>query len=386
MADGNGPLAGLKVIELAGAAPAPFGAMLLADLGADVVRVDRAVPGPDGATAAVTVMADDILGRGRRTIAVDMKSPAAIKLLLGMVERADVLIEGYRPGVMERLGLGPEPCLEHNERLVYARMTGWGQDGPMALAAGHDINYIAVAGVLGLTGTSEKPIPPANLVGDFGGGGLLLAFGILAALFERERSGRGQVVDAAMVDGAALLSTFLHGLVRSGDWTEERGANLLDGGCPYYDTYETSDGGWICVGSVEPKFYGELLDRLGLDLDRAHQNDTASWPAVRKIFEETFRARTRAEWVELLGTTDACFAPVLSMSEAPDHPHNVARRTFVEIDGVRQPAPAPRFSRTPAAVPNPPGRRRVDGTAPLADWGVATDLIQGAVGAGALAT
>lgn len=380
----TGPLAGLRVIELAGAAPAPFGAMLLADLGADVVRVDRAVPGSDGPTPAVTVMADDILGRGRRTIAVDMKSPAAIKLLLGMVEKADVLIEGYRPGVMERLGLGPDVCLERNPALVYARMTGWGQEGPMAQAAGHDINYIALAGVLAVTGTTDKPMPPANLLGDFGGGGMLLALGVLAALFERSGSGRGQVIDAAMVDGAALLSTFLHGLLRSGDWREERGVNLLDGGCPYYDTYETSDGGWVSVGTVEPKFYAELLDRLGLDLDPRKQNDTTRWPEVRKVFEETFRSKSRADWDELLGTTDACFAPVLSMTEAADHPHNVARETFVEIGGVRQPAPAPRFSRTPAAKPSAPGRKRVDGTTPLADWGIDGAVIEAAVGAGAL--
>lgn len=381
-----GPLAGLRVIELAGAAPAPFGAMLLADLGADVVRVDRAIPSPDGPLAAVTVMADDILGRGRRTIAVDMKSAAAIELLLALVEKADVLIEGYRPGVMERLGLGPDACLERNPGLVYGRMTGWGQEGPMAQAAGHDINYIALAGVLAVTGTADKPMPPANLLGDFGGGGMLLALGILAALFERNGSGRGQVVDTAMVDGAAVLSTFLHGLVRSGDWREERGVNLLDGGCPYYDTYQTSDDGWVAIGTVEPKFYAELLERLGLDLDPRKQNDIASWPEVRKTFEETFRTKTRAEWDELLSPTDACFAPVLAMTEAADHPHNVARGTFVEVDGVRQPGPAPRFSRTPPPTPSPPGRERVDGTAPLADWGVDGSLIDAAADAGALVT
>jgi alpha-methylacyl-CoA racemase len=346
-----GPLSGCRVVELAGIGPGPFAGMILADLGAEVVRVDRPA-------AREQARADqfDVLGRGKKSVVLDLKRPDAVAAVLDLVAGADVLIEGYRPGVTERLGLGPARCLARNPRLVYGRMTGWGQDGPLAAAAGHDIDYIAVAGSLDPIGRAgERPVPPLNLVGDFGGGGMLLAVGVLAALLERERSGRGQVVDAAMVDGSALLATFIHGLRASGAWRDQRGSNLLDGGAPFYDTYRTADGKFVAVGALEAKFYAELLDRLGLDVsDLPPQLDPAGWPALRERLTAAFAARTQAEWTEVFGGSDACVTPVLSMADAPEHPHNVARSTFIEVGGVRQPAPAPRFSRTPAAVPDPP--------------------------------
>jgi crotonobetainyl-CoA:carnitine CoA-transferase CaiB-like acyl-CoA transferase len=345
---GNGPLAGVRVVELAGLAPGPFGCMVLADLGADVVRVDRpSSPSPDGPVQ-----------RGRRVTVLDLKSASGVAGLLRLADCADVLVEGYRPGVAERLGFGPSICLDRNPRLVYARMTGWGQDGPLAARAGHDIDYLAVSGALEPLGRADdRPYAPMNLLGDFGGGGMLLAVGVLAALLERERSGAGQVVDAAMVDGSALLTAFLHGMLGAGAWTEPRGRNLLDGGAPFYDTYRTADGGFMAVGALEPRFYAALLTGLGLDgeADLPDQYDRAGWPELRQRFADRFAQRSRAEWTVVFAEVDACVAPVLAPAEASQHPHNAARGTFVELGGIPQPAPAPRFSRTPAAVPRPAG-------------------------------
>ncbi|GAA4585480.1 alpha-methylacyl-CoA racemase [Actinoplanes octamycinicus] len=343
-------LAGIRVVELAGLAPGPFGCMVLADLGADVVLVDR-----PGGTGPLVPQAGP-LQRGRRTVTLDLKSDAGRADLLRLVAKADVLVEGYRPGVAERLGFGPERCAELNPRLVYGRMTGWGQDGPLAAAAGHDIDYLAVAGALEPLGRAgQPPHAPINLLADFAGGGMLLAVGVLAALVERERSGRGQVVDAAMVDGSALLTTFLHGMIGAGQWPGGRGENLLDGGAPFYDTYRTADGGYVAVGALEPQFYAALLKGLGLDddPDLPAQFDRRAWPELRRIFTERFLSRGRDEWAEVFDGLDACVSPVLSPAEAPGHPHNRARAAFVEVGGQMQPAPAPRFGRTPADVPQP---------------------------------
>ncbi|MDI6100836.1 CaiB/BaiF CoA-transferase family protein [Actinoplanes sp. NEAU-A12] len=343
MSSDRGPLDGVKVVELAGLAPAPFGCMILADLGADVVLVDR--PGGTGPAGP--------LQRGRRQVTLDLKSESGIAGLLALIGKADVLVEGYRPGVAERLGFGPAECEKINPGLVYARMTGWGQDGPLAKAAGHDIDYIAIAGALEPIGRpGERPHAPINLLGDFAGGGMLLAVGVLAALLERARSGRGQVVDAAMVDGSSLLMTFLHGFIAAGRWPGGRGQNLLDGGAPFYDTYQASDGGYLAVGALEPQFYAALVKGLGLD-DLPAQFDVAAWPELRRRFAERFRLRTRDEWASIFDGLDACVSPVLSPAEAPLHPHHQARNAFVEVDGVTQPAPAPRFGRTPAATPEP---------------------------------
>jgi alpha-methylacyl-CoA racemase len=363
-----GPLEGVKVIEIASLAPAPFGCMVLADLGADVLRVDR--PHRSGRQALPPT---DPLCRGRRSIRLDLKDPAGVDILLRLAASADVLVEAFRPGVAERLGFGPDVCAERSPRLVYARMTGWGQDGPLASAAGHDIDYIAVAGSLEPIGRQgERPVPPLNLVGDFGGGGMLLAVGILAALLERERSGRGQVVDAAMVDGAALLASFLYGLRAAGAWQDERGTNVLDGGAPFYDTYATADGRYMAVGALEPKFYDELLTRLGLaGAGLPAQYDRSGWPVLRQRLAETFAARTQAEWDEVFAGSDACVAPVVSPRDAPSHPHNAVRGTFAEIGGVVQPAPAPRFGRTPAGLPSPPVRPGTHTRQVLAELGLA---------------
>ncbi|MFC0507762.1 CaiB/BaiF CoA transferase family protein [Micromonospora costi] len=350
---GGGPLAGVRVVELASLAPAPFGCMVLADLGADVVRVDRP-GGPAAGRLAAPVGGP--LQRGRRVTALDLKSADGVADLLRLVERADVLVEAYRPGVAERLGFGPETCRARNPRLVYARMTGWGQDGPLASRAGHDIDYIAVAGALEPLGRAgERPHAPLNLIGDFAGGGMLLAVGVLAALLERERSGAGQVVDAAMVDGSALLTAFLHGMLSTGLWSAPRGRNLLDGGAPFYDTYRTADGGFVAVGALEPAFYAALLTGLGLadDPDLPAQYDPAGWDEMRRRFAERFASRTRDEWTAVFADLDACVAPVLAPGEAHRHPHNAARGTFVEVGGEVQPAPAPRFDRTPAPPPVP---------------------------------
>ncbi|MFP4513745.1 MAG: CaiB/BaiF CoA transferase family protein [Acidimicrobiales bacterium] len=349
-----GPLSGVKVVEVAGIGPGPFCAMMLADMGAEVIRVDRAgaVRGgdPDAPPA-------DVLNRGRRSIGIDLKHPDGLATLLELVEGADALIEGFRPGVAERLGIGPDDCWARNPRLVYGRMTGWGQSGPYAHTAGHDINYIALAGALDAIGRAGgPPVPPLNLVGDFGGGGMMLAFGVVCALLEASRSGEGQVVDAAMVDGAAVLMTMFHAFSAMGIWHEERGTNTLDTGAHFYDVYETADAKYVSIGSIEPQFYSELLRLTGLvdEADFAAQMDRSRWPALKERLAEVFRTKTRDEWCEIMEGTDVCFAPVLSLSEAPQHPHNVERQTFVEIAGVTQPAPAPRFTRTEAEVQRPP--------------------------------
>jgi alpha-methylacyl-CoA racemase len=346
-----GPLAGLKVVELVGLAPAPFAATVLADLGASVVRVDRARPGVD-----VPVFPRDPLSRSRRWIGVDTKSPVGRDIVLRLVDDADVLVEGYRPGVTERLGLGPADCLARNPRLIYGRITGWGQDGPLAQAAGHDINYIGLSGALEPIGRAgERPVPPLNLLGDFGGGGMLLALGVLAALVERAGSGQGQVVDASMVEGSALLTAGMHGLRNIGMWQRPRGENMLDGGAPFYDTYETSDGKYVAVGAIEERFWGDLLKVLELDPSSvAGRLDPAQWPAVREVLASVIRTRTRDEWAARAEGTDACLTPVLDTAEAAAHPHNVARESFVTLDGDLQPAPAPRFSRTVPAAPTAP--------------------------------
>ena len=366
-----GPLKGIRVLEFAGIGPGPFCAMLLADMGADVVRIDRAGPG------AGRVPVDPLL-RGRRSIAVDLKNPKGIETVLRLMAGADALIEGFRPGVMERLGLGPEVCLARNPKLVYGRMTGWGQDGPMSQAAGHDINYIALAGALeGIGRRGQPPLPPLNLVGDFGGGGMLLAFGVLAGLLEARSSGKGQVCDAAMVDGAALLMSMFWGMRAIGIWHEERGTNLLDTGAHFYEVYECADGKYVSLGSIEPQFYAELVKLGGLDAEKFPQLDRARWPELKQNLAAVFKRKTRDAWCAIMEGSDVCFAPVLAMSEAPKHPHNVARRTFVEVGGVTQPAPAPRFSRTAPAVPAPPSKTGADGESVLASFGFSAEEIRG---------
>jgi alpha-methylacyl-CoA racemase len=379
-----GPLAGFRIIEIAGIGPGPFCAMMLADLGAEVLRVDRAekaklprMPGPNL----------DFLARGRRCAAVDLKSPAGVEVVLRLVEKADGLIEGFRPGVMERLGLGPDACLARNPGLVYGRMTGWGQDGPLAKVAGHDLNYIALTGALHSIGRPDAPPPPPlNLVGDFGGGGLLLAYGILAALLERTKSGKGQVVDAAMVDGAAALMAIIFGAHASGWWKDERWSNMLDGGAHFYDCYETADGKYVSIGSIEPQFYAILLDKLGLaHEDLPKQMDRSAWPKLKERFAALFKTKTRDEWCRIMEGTDICFAPVLSLAEAPEHPHMKARGTFVEVDGVQQPGPAPRFSRTAAKIERPPAHPGEHTDEALADWGFASDELAKLRESGAIA-
>ena len=344
-----GPLTGLNVIELQGIGPGPFCGMMLADMGAEVVRIDRA------SAAGQEARRPDALARGRRSIAVDLKNPEGVEVVLRLAQSNDVLIEGFRPGVMERLGLGPEVCLERNPGLVYGRMTGWGQTGTLAHAAGHDINYISLTAALHSIGEKgRRPVPPLNLVGDFGGGGMLLAFGVVAALFERGRSGRGQVVDAAMTDGSALLMNGLFTMMNSGMWSPERGSNLLDGGAHFYGTYETKDGKYVSVGSIEPQFYALLLEKSGLGEQEnlAAQMDQEEWPGMQQRLEAIFRTRTRDEWDEIMLGTDICYAPVLDFQDAIAHPHNSSRSTFVEIGGVHQGAPAPRFSRTAPHTPS----------------------------------
>ncbi len=372
-----GPLTGLKVIEMVGLGPAPFCAMLLADMGAEVIRVQR--PGQALGERARF----DVLGRGRRVISLDLRQAQGVETLLQLVEGADALVEGFRPGVMERLGLGPEQCRQRNPKLVYGRMTGWGQSGPLAQAAGHDINYIALAGALHAIGRpGEKPVVPHNYIGDFGGGGMLLAFGLLCALLEARRSGQGQVVDAAMTDGTALLSAMMYGFLASGRLGDERGANLLDGGAHFYDTYACADGQYIALGAIEPQFYAELLQRCGIDDPQfQRQMDSSQWPALKEKLAGLFRQRTREQWCELLEGSDACFAPVLGWREAAEHPHNRERGTYIELDGVLQPAPAPRFSRTPAVTPTP-AQGLPDSEAVLRDWGLPEDRIVGLARAG----
>ena len=345
-----GPLHGLVITELAGLGPAPFCGMLLADLGAEVIRVDRI----GGNEVPIGNDHGDVLNRGKLSISVDLKSPEGVEVVLRTIARSDAIIEGFRPGVAERLGIGPAPGLARNPALVYGRMTGWGQDGPLAPMAGHDIDYIALSGALHAIGPADRPVPPLNLVGDFGGGGMVLAVGVLAAVIHARATGRGQVVDVSMVDGSALLMASHHGYLSQGWWSEERESNLLDGAAPFYTTYPTSDGGHVAVGALEPRFFTALLDGLGVSADEVGpQNDRKGWPAMRRVFGDRFATRTRGEWGDHFSGTDACVAPVLSMTEAPGHEHNVARSTFIEIDGVVQPAPAPRFSVTPAEIPAP---------------------------------
>lgn len=384
---GRGPLSGVRVVEIAGTVPGSFTSMLLGDLGADVLRVDRAPLGPDGrALPGASAIPVDLFGRGHHAISADLKSPQVAELLLDLFEHTDVVIEGFRPGVVERLGIGPDESLARNPRLVFGRLTGWGQEGPLAPVAGHDINYIAVAGVLhGIGRAGSKPVVPGNVIGDFAGGGLLLALGIVAALFERADSGQGQVIDAAMVDGVAALSTFVHSMRYGSNWEDERGTNVVDGGAPFYDTYETSDGRYVAIGAVEPKFYGELVRRMSLDLDPAAQYDPNAWPAARAAFTAAFRTKTRDEWCDLLEGVDVCFAPVLTTEEAWAHPHNRHRETFVEVDGLAQPAPAPRFSRTTLAAPGSLPPKETRGIGPLAEWGVDQALIDAAHKSGGLA-
>ena len=366
-----GPLMGVRVLEFEAIGPGPFAGMMLSDMGADVLLVDRAA---DPGLGLGRSRAADVMMRGRRSLTLDLKSADAVAAALLLIERADVVIEGFRPGVMERLGLGPDIALARNPKLVYGRMTGWGQDGPMAARAGHDINYIAMSGVLNAIGSAGgPPIPPLNLVGDFGGGGMLLAFGITCALVEARQSGRGQVVDAAMVEGASLLAAMFSGMRASGIVNETRGDNVLDSGSPWYNTYATADDKYVSIGSIEPKFYAELLQRLGLaGAALPKQMDRAGWPVLRTRFAEVFRSRTRDEWSAIFADSDACFAPVLSFSEAPKHPHNIARRGFVTVGSVTQPAPAPRFSRTPGEVRRAPPERGMLGREALEDWGFAT--------------
>jgi alpha-methylacyl-CoA racemase len=364
-----GPLQGVKIVELAGIGPGPFAGMLLSDMGADIVRVDRAGQVNPGSFDKPNL---EPLYRGRRSIGVDLKKPEGVELVLRLVERADALVEGYRPGVTERLGLGPDVCLARNPKLVYGRMTGWGQDGPMAQAAGHDINYIALAGALAHFGREGgKPTPPINLVGDFGGGGMFMAFGVVCGVLEAQRSGKGQVLDVAMVDGSAVLMTMMWGLKKIGFWDETLGVNILDTGAPFYDTYETSDGRFISLGSLEPQFYAELIRRLGLEgEDLPNQMDRDGWDALRTRFTQLFKTKTRDEWDAILAGSDACYAPVLTMSEATENEHIKARGTIIERGGVPQPAPAPRFSRTAPEVQRDapwPGQHT---DAALTDWGV----------------
>jgi alpha-methylacyl-CoA racemase len=356
-----GPLQGVRIVEFAGIGPGPFAAMLLADMGADIIRIDRKggrVPGKY-----------EVTYRGRGAVALDLKKPEAIEAALKLIEKADGLIEGFRPGVMERLGVGPDVCLKRNPKLVYGRMTGWGQTGTLAHAAGHDINYIALTGALhGMGHAGNKPVPPLNLVGDFGGGALYMAFGLVCGILEARKSGKGQVVDVAMTDGAASLMAMFYGMNAGGMWADKRGVNLLDSGAHFYDTYETKDGKWIALGSIEPQFYRELLEKAGItDSAFEAQMDRSAWPVLKKKIEAVVKSKTRDEWDTIMLGSDVCYAPVLSLEEAPKHPHNVARKTFIEIDGVVQPAPAPRFSRTEPEVQRAAAGR--DTKAALTDWG-----------------
>jgi alpha-methylacyl-CoA racemase len=379
----SGPLEGIRIIELAGLGPAPFAGMMLSDAGADIIRVDRADRASYPPREEPHV---DLMNRGRRSIAVDLKHREGVELVLRLVEVADGLMEGFRPGVSERLGLGPDVCLARNQKLVYGRMTGYGQDGPMAQAAGHDIDYIALSGALEAIGRAgERPVPPLNLVGDFGGGGMLLAYGMVAAILGARTTGKGQVVDAAMVDGAASLMTMTYTLRSAGIWQDARGTNLLDTGAHFYEVYETSDAKFMGVGAIEPQFYAELMRLLGLgDEDPSTQMDRTTWPAMKERFAAIFATRTRDEWEVVFAGTDACVAPVLSATEAPDHPHNRERGTFTEVAGVVQPAPSPRFVSTPGSIRRPPPNPGQHGDEALADWGLSGDEVAGLRESGAI--
>ncbi|RBY82886.1 CoA transferase [Geodermatophilus sp. TF02-6] len=380
MQPASGPLTGIRVVELAGLGPVPYAGMLLAELGADVVRVDR----PGGGTLLVDPE-QEALHRSRPSVAVDLKTPAGRDVVLRLAGAADVLVEGLRPGVTERLGVGPDDACTRNPRLVYARMTGWGQDGPLAARAGHDINYLGLTGALHAIGTADKPVPPLNTAADFGGGSLFLVVGVLAALVERATSGRGQVVDAAMVDGASSLVTMVYGLLGAGLWQDRRAVNLLDGGAPFYDTYACADGRHVAVGALEPQFHAQLLAGLGIDADEhGRQHDVARWPEQRARIAGVFTARTRDEWTAVFEGTDACVTPVLGLTEAPTHPHLAARGTFVDRDGQPEPAPAPRFSRTPGAVRGAPRAPGQDTRTTLAAWGFTEDEVTGLLERGAV--
>jgi alpha-methylacyl-CoA racemase len=372
-----GPLSGYRIIEIAGIGPGPFAAMMLADMGAEVIRVERAqaVRGPAPDTPHY-----DVLSRGRRNIAIDLKNPDGVETLLDLVEKADAIIEGFRPGVMERLGVGPDVCLARNPKIVFGRMTGWGQEGPYSLAAGHDINYISLAGALAHFGRhGEAPVPPLNMVGDFGGGGMFLAYGVVCGLLEAQRSGQGQVVDTAMVDGAAVLMSMFWAFRAIGQFDENKpGTNLLDTGAHFYDVYRCADGKYISVGSIEPQFYAELLRLTGLteDAEFKQQMDKNLWPHLKTRLHKLFESKTRDEWCSIMEATDVCFAPVLTMGEAAEHPHNVARQTFVDVAGMKQPAPAPRFSRTTPEISRPPAHAGQHTREVLADWGIPADRIE----------
>jgi alpha-methylacyl-CoA racemase len=383
LAENAGTLSGIRVVELGGIGPGPFGAMMLADMGADVVRLDR--PGAPPFAAGYDP-AGDILLRGRRSVLLDLRADAGRELALDLLDQADAFIDPFRPGAAERLGLGPDVALERNPRLVYARMTGWGQDGPLAKVAGHDINYVGLAGPLAAIGRpSSPPAPPLNLVADFGGGGMLLALGITAALVERASSGRGQVLDVAMVDGVALQFAGVLGLRQMGLWSDERAGNLLDGGAPFYDTYETRDGRFVSVGALEPQFYAALIERVGLELADWPQGERERWPALRERLTAIFVTRSRVEWEAHFAGVDACFAPVLAAEEAASHPHNAARGTYQRVDGLLQPAPAPRFSRTPGRIRSGPCRPGVGGREALVNWGVTVERVDALVAAGVVA-
>jgi alpha-methylacyl-CoA racemase len=375
---GKGPLSGVRVLEFAGIGPGPLCGTLLSDMGADVLRIDRKGAQWNGK--------EEVFSRGRRSAAINLKAKEGIEACLRLVERADMLQEGFRPGVMERLGLGPDVCLKRNPKLVYGRITGWGQYGPLSQAAGHDINYIAITGALHAIGRKgERPVPPLNLVGDFGGGGLYLAMGMIAALFEAHRSGKGQVVDAAMTDGAASLMGMIYGFKATGFWHDEREINMLDGGAPFYDTYETKDGKYVALGSIEPQFYAELRERAGLtDAIWDRQNDRAIWPELKQKIAAVFKTKTRDEWSKIMENTDVCFGPVLTMEEAPKHPHNQARQTFIEVDGVIQPNVAPRFLRTPSEVQGPPPQIGQHTTEALREWGLSPSEVEALTSAGAI--
>jgi len=376
-----GPLGGTKILEVGGIGPVPFCAQMLSDMGADILRVER-----PGMPRTMVEAKYDVWHRGRRSIAINLKNPKGVEALLNLVEKADALIEGFRPGVMENLSLGPDVCLKRNPKLIYGRMTGWGQEGPLAQAAGHDINYIALSGTLHAIGrVGENPLPPLNIIGDLGGGGMLLAFGVVCGMLEAKKSGKGQVVDTAMVDGSAILMGFFFGARAAGFWTDDRGTNLLDGGAHFYDTYETADGKWISVGSIEPQFYDLLLKLGGIDdPDFEIQMDRSKWPELKEKIAAIFKAKTRDEWCEIMENTDVCFAPVLTFDEAMKHPHNVARKTFVDVGGVMQPAPAPRFSRTQPVIPNPAPEPGEHTESALKDWGFGEDEIEALRTAGAI--
>jgi alpha-methylacyl-CoA racemase len=383
-----GPLEGIRIVELAGIGPGPFCAMLLSDMGAEVIRVDRAMMVGQDTDRDGNDARFNLLARGRRNIAVDLKHPAAVDAVLRLIDRADALLEGFRPGVMERLGLGPDLCLARNPKLVYGRMTGWGQDGPIARTAGHDINYIALSGVLHSIGEAGgPPVPPLNLVGDFGGGALYLAMGVLAGIISARSTGKGQVIDCSMVEGSASLMMMMYGALASGAWTDERGHNRTDGGAHYYRVYETKDGEYVSVGAIEPQFYALLLKHTGLEGETLpEQTDRAHWPEMQQRLARIFKEKTRSEWTEIMQQTDICFAPVLRMSEALSHPHNVHRESFVEIDGIAQPAPAPRFLGTPTRVQRPPARVGEHTEAILKDWGFSADQIADLHRSGAVAS